>query len=463
MATKGTYAAYQQLRGTGDSIGPVLQHADRMGMYRRQEERMREKAERERKSALAKERGLDLSEMHVDSTGIKSLDNPVYKYVQEQTDNLLDYYERLEENPDDTDAKIMIEKIMHNVDELKRFAEEWSVWNAKRIKGLEDGTYDEYLNQGVIPEINKAFLNGQYKILTDKNGRLDIFVDLDKDGIQDSDFQMISPQGFFNGTERPELYERTDRYAAQDVIAERYGTLETITDSTGYRTVEYKGFDPSNIGALRRDVNELFGDSKENMTREGMSIIYNHLGIDPKEMTEEQFKEYKTKFGDGILNKFDTRHKNDVSPRSGGSGGTGKGDGKDGNPIAFVENKEGDKSSFALKTPYTIQSKNDNQNPGSITEVELIGDDIVLKGQTLLRKETTKPNEFSEDNTTKSRDVYAPLVLDSRDGQKERITGILSERTGLNSYDEIVSYLKGLSGEEEAETTTNSGFDPTKF
>lgn len=306
MATKGTFAAYKPLTGVGEQTTRNIQQAEYMGFRYRREEQMKKDRKRDRLSKLATQMGTDMSELQFNDSGIKSVDAPLYEYFSKTKGEVADLYQRIEQDPDDYEARILLEKKMNSAKTLAGFTERYATWQQDYSQGLAEGKYSQYLNRNLPERINQGLKNGNYKILNDKNGDLQLIADIDGDGELDEDIAAINVQEFLSGNPLYAPKAATGRFEAMDAIAERFGTVEIKEDAGGFKKREYSGFDPEKTDDLHYEVNRLLGQNKEQMSDAAKSIIADDLGLgDPAQMSNEQFQEFKEEFAQGIINKFD--------------------------------------------------------------------------------------------------------------------------------------------------------------
>jgi len=315
MAVKGTYGAYSQAREVGSDVSSNLKHAERMGFRYRSEDRRSKEKKRDRRKKQADELGVSLDEMNIKETGIKDIDAPVFDYMNRASDKLTELSTRISENPDDYEAQILYKKYENSAKHLKGFIDKYRDWNLDYKEGVANGDYSKTLNKNVPDKISRGLLNGDYKIINDKNGDLQLLIDMDGDGEQDKyadldgdgekeDLATINIPQFLSGNELYNPKEAHSRYEVQDEIAGRFGTVDITEDKEGYIERQYKGFDKSKMPELIQEVDDTLG-THENMTDKAISIIGDDMGINYKKVTKEQFKRLKTKFVSDIVNTFD--------------------------------------------------------------------------------------------------------------------------------------------------------------
>jgi len=304
---KGTYAAYAQAKGVGENISKNIQRAEQMGFRYKREERIIRDKSIERNTKLAKQMGKTLEEMQIDNTEVNDIDRPVMAYLMSSSQEITDLYDRIAKNPEDPDARLLLEKKVNSAKQLKGFATKWRDAELDFKEGMQNGTYSKTLNGSIRDEISSSLLNGQYKIINDKNGDMQMLVAKDGDG-KINDISAVNIKAFLAGNDQYNPKLKTDIYEAQDAIAERFGTVDITTDEEGYTERKYKGFNPENAEALRQDVDEVLGSSKESMTDAAISIIGDSMGYSLDEidnMNEKEFKAIKDDFSNDIINTFD--------------------------------------------------------------------------------------------------------------------------------------------------------------
>lgn len=305
MAGKGTYGAYQRLQPVGAELSENIRHAERMGFHYRAEEARKKGNRTRRLELLAKEMGQDMSELKFDESGIKSVDAPLYQYFSRTKGEIADLYKKIEQDPDDYESRILLEKKMNSAKTLAGFTQRYADWQTNYKKALAEGKASAYLNKGLPEKINEKLLNGQYKVFNDKNGELQLFVDTDGDGENDQDFAAINVHDFLAGNPLYNIKERTNMDDVVSSLSDNYGTADVKTEN-GDWTKRVKGFDPENIGALQSDINRLMGESVESMTDKAKSVLADDLGIDPKTIdTEEKFNDFKNKIANSVKSRID--------------------------------------------------------------------------------------------------------------------------------------------------------------
>lgn len=313
MAGKGTYGAYANAREVGDEFVDNLKHAERMGFRYRYEDERRKAREMARKKEIAKNLGVDLDDLHIDQSGIKDVDLPVYDYVTRTSKKLTELAKKMAEDENDYESQILYQKYQSSAKKLRSFVEKFQASQLDFKKGINEQKYSPYNNRNMPERLSKAFLRGDYKLLNDKNGDLQVIVDADRDGKPDqyadyngdgkaeTDIMALNVAEFLGGNKAYQPKLRYFEHKEQDKLFQRYGLLEKKEDEEGYMEIEYKGFDPEKEAAMRQDVEALLGNH-ENMTEQATSILADDLGIDPESLNKDQFEAFKKQFGDDIIN-----------------------------------------------------------------------------------------------------------------------------------------------------------------
>lgn len=303
MAGKGTYGAYKRLTPIDDAFGQNLDHTEKMGFYYRREERLAKEKKDKAIEDQAKKLGVALADLEITDTGIKDIDAPVYDYIMRTTNKLTELSRRIAKDPNDMEARILFEKYQNSAKHLKGFTEKFGSYQTDLREGIKSKKYSKELNKGVSEGISKSLLQGQYKLVNDKNGDLQLFVDMDGDGLNDNQFQTVNVREFLNGNALYDPKQAYDSYAVQDKIAARFGTVDKKTDTNGYKTVTYKGFDPKKTDQLKEEVNKTLG-TYDKMTDAARSILADGLGKTISDMDEKSFNEFREDFAQDIINTF---------------------------------------------------------------------------------------------------------------------------------------------------------------
>lgn len=307
MAGKGTYAAYGQLKGLGTQFTDNLRHAERAGFQYREEERLAKEKKDTNRKEIAKQLGVDMKDLQFKNTGIQSVDKPVYEYFVRTKGEIAELATRMAADDSDIDAALKYQRIMNSAKTLSEFTKSYGSYQQDLKEGLSKGQYSEYLNGDLAEKINGSLAQGKYKILHDKNGELNLFMDGDD---PNDPTAAISIPGFLNGN----IGAPKARVNVSDVVeglSKNYGTAD-ITDESGVVTTRAKGFDPENVGRLKNEVDQIFGASKDKMTDAAKSAIADDLGANPNEMTEQQFKEFKEDIAGNVISRFDRVSSKDV-------------------------------------------------------------------------------------------------------------------------------------------------------
>lgn len=311
MAGKGTYGAYKQAEAVGTAFGDNLDQTERAGFHYRREEQEAKDRKSKRMKEQADALGVTLDQLAIPESGIRDIDAPAYDYIQRTTDKLTELSKKIAENPDDMESRILYNKYENSAKHLKGFVEKFSSYQLDYQKGLKDGVYSKELNKGIPEGISQSLQQGRYKILNDKNGDLQLFVDMDGDGVNDNQFQTVNVREFLSGNALYAPKKAYDSYGVQDKIAGRFGTVETKEDRNGHKTVTYKGFDPKKKDQLIEEVNNTLG-TYDNMTDAAKSILSDKLGKNLSDVDEKGFNEFREDFAQDIINTFEQTDKNEI-------------------------------------------------------------------------------------------------------------------------------------------------------
>jgi hypothetical protein len=320
MAGKGTFGAFAQAQGIGTQISDNLRAAEQAGFQYREEDRIRKDRKTAELKELASQMGVHMDKLNFEATEVKSIDAPLYEFYAGAKEQVASLYDNLTKNPDDFASRIKLEKIMSSAKLMGGFTQKYAQWQKDYQEGIKTGKYSEYLNKDYPTKINEQLLQGQYKMLLDKNGDVQLMVDLDNDGKLDKEYANINVAEFLRGNSNYNPLEKADRYAIQDNIASRFGTLEKKEDAKGFMEIEYKGFDPAKTNDLRKEVDTMLGTSAKNMSNQAKSILADDLKRNPEDMTDEDFADFRAEFANEILNKFNTSQsaKKDYEAQYGG-------------------------------------------------------------------------------------------------------------------------------------------------
>jgi hypothetical protein len=252
-----------------------------------------------------------MDKLNFEATDVKSIDAPLYEFYSNAKTEVADLYDKLSKNSDDYASRIKLEKIMSSAKLMGGFTSKYAQWQKDYQEGIKTGKYSEYLNKNYPEKINEQLLQGQYKVLLDKNGDLQLMVQL-PNGQSDKNYANINVAEFLRGNTNYNPKERASKYATQDAIASRFGTVSTKDDGKGYTKTEYSGFDPNKEGDLLREVNNILGADAATMTDKAKSILADELRMNPDDMTDDQFNQFKQEFAGDIINKFKTETSNTI-------------------------------------------------------------------------------------------------------------------------------------------------------
>jgi hypothetical protein len=306
MAGKGTYGAYAPLKGIGTGIGDALNRTEQAGFHYRAEERAEKERLFNQRKEISDNFGVMIDELEFKETDIKSIDAPQYEFFIGAKEKVTELTDALLKNPDDTDARMKLSKVMNSAKLMKGFVDKYGAWKDDFDAGITNQTYDQYLNGDLPNQINEAFKQGNYKILFDKNYDLQIFSKIQ--GEEGEQYATLNIPEFYGGSEAYKPIKRADKYALQDQIAARFGTVEQEDDTKGGRaTSKYSGFDPAKAADLRAEVDNQLGTDVNQLNTQTKSLIAQKLGRKPDGLTQEQFDEYRTEFATEIINKFNTK------------------------------------------------------------------------------------------------------------------------------------------------------------
>ncbi len=307
MAGKGTYGAFIPIKGIGTQIQDTLTQTENAGFRYREEEALKKQRRETQLKEMAANMRVDLDKLTFDETQIASIDSPMYEYYNQSKEVIVNLYTALKADPEDFKSRIKLEKVLSSAKMMKGFTDRYKGFQKDFADGLKSGKYSEFLNADYPEKISTALLQGKYKLLNDDNGDLQIFVDLDGDGVNDQEFTSINVAEFLNGNTSYTPAAKADRYATQDQIAGRFGTVSQIRDNEGnFVKTTYKGFDISKSADLLAEVDLTLGKDKASITPKAQSILADTLKVNPNLMSEIEFTNFRKDFAEEIKNKFAT-------------------------------------------------------------------------------------------------------------------------------------------------------------
>ena len=427
--------AYATVRPLQGSISDWVMNQEAADMRLREEKRRQEQLDlykqekqREREDKL-RERLLGNLPQNYD-TGSSSLNEFQAGIIKQGVNRLGEIYNELK-NPNIPDAQktkleIEAQQIENLPTNLKIATDNFTKLIGEYQKGVEDGSL--WRNE----EFEKKVLNGfeNYVGGLDENGfPLVGFQDKDGDGKMD----IMSYDNLSQGIGVWEFQPKTDWAKVTAEAGKLIGVSEEGKPLSGYRNQVTKGI---TLADAQKAAENLVVNSDGSLTATAKSRL-RELGL---EESPEAIAALKADAAERIMMSKD---RSDVTKKDWGAANSAarlafdrSKEDKNSNPISFVE-KTANGTSFALKTPYTFQSKNKNNQPGTISAIELDNNgNIVLKGVVNTGKVSKKT--YGKEEVTTSEDRYEETTIKD----KKEVTAILSGITGLDSYTQIQQALQ---------------------
>jgi hypothetical protein len=306
MAGKGTYGAYAPLKGIGTGIGDALNKTEQAGFQYRAEERAEKERLFNQRKDISDNFGIMMEDLEFKETDIKSIDAPQYEFFIGAKEKVTELTDALLQNPDDTASRMKLSKVMASAKLLRGFLDKYGEWKQDFDAGMAEGKYDPFLNGDIPSQMEAAFKQGDYKILFDKNFDLQIVSKIT--GEEGEQLTTLNIPEFYGGNDAYKPVEKANKYAMQDQIAARFGTVDIEQDGNGGRTTsKYSGFDPAKTEDLKKEVDNQLGTDVNQLNNQAKSLIAQKLGRKPDGLTQEQFDQYRSEFAQEIINKFNTK------------------------------------------------------------------------------------------------------------------------------------------------------------
>ena len=304
MPTKGTYSALNQLRPLENNLQGILNDARRQDNIDRQQDRIDDNAKKREKEARQTSKINAYDKLKSQKTGYSSIDEGIADYIENKLVTKLDEaYAILEKDPDNFRAKLEIDRITKQPEQLKLLSKALVERRETLEKGKADGTLSKTLNKGKIETFDKVFKDFDFA-LDYADGKTQLFLDVDGDGIDDSQSEGITLSNIF---EADKLGEFIPAFNLDTYITEAKKKLSTSeTDiQTGLSTERNKGVNETSVSVLETDMNDRFGTSVETMTTAFKSLVQDNLGLELP-TTDEEMTAIKDKIKDKITSQVDT-------------------------------------------------------------------------------------------------------------------------------------------------------------
>ncbi|MGV6830323.1 MAG: hypothetical protein ACWA5P_02015 [bacterium] len=303
MAGKGTYAALQRLQPLQQDFTEDLRFAENQGFRYRREQQIND-ARADRKKAGQDQFKVDAAgKLKTFQTGFASIDEGVAQYIQEDLVNQLnDQFEILEKNPDNWRAKLSIEQIIKQPEELKTLFGGLISRAQELDKGIKDGTYSANLNQNVIRDFETLLKDKKFG-LRFINGSTNLFVDTDGDGINDAQREGLNLQNMFDDDALGTFHQRFDvEKWVKDKVDLGIGISENVSQK-GFTTTETKGVKDQYVNDLTREIDQLLGDDENTLTWQARSLFADYKI--PVPTNDAEFKQAKLDLASRVLNTVD--------------------------------------------------------------------------------------------------------------------------------------------------------------
>lgn len=304
MPTKGTYSALNQLRPLENNLQGILNDARRQDNIDRQQDRIDDNAKKKEKEARQTSKINAYDKLKSQKTGYSSIDEGIADYIENKLVTKLDEaYAILEKDPDNFRAKLEIDRITKQPEQLKLLSQALVDRKKDFEEGVASGKYSKTLNKGKLEAFDKLF--NDYNFALDyADGKTQLFIDVDGDGINDAEGEGITLGNMF---EADKLGEFTPGFSLESYVTkakEKLSTSETDIQ-TGLSTERNKGVNETSVSVLETDMNDRFGTSVETMTTAFKSLVQDNLGLELP-TTDEEMTAIKDKIKDKIISQVDT-------------------------------------------------------------------------------------------------------------------------------------------------------------
>ncbi|WP_456867571.1 hypothetical protein [Galbibacter sp. BG1] len=301
MATKGTYSALNQVRRTDLGLDDMIVRNERNQFLYRDEERKKQEAETDRIKELSDSWGLTQDNLTQKITGVKSIDQGIAEGIMKARDMSLDAYKRVEKNPNDVEARMVIKNLDNYASNLEQFTNKYTNYTADLAKGIAEGKYDKTLNKGIADNLNNIYKDANFVFGVDKMG-LPVMAVKQEDGrLKATGFEQI-----FDGTglEKPIMKANSDNWSTDK--AKQFGNIKTKTSEDGFRTKEYTGFDFKKLPDLKTDIDNYLGTDISKVSNEAKSLWVSELGRDINSLDSEGLDELKDYLTQKVINTYKT-------------------------------------------------------------------------------------------------------------------------------------------------------------
>lgn len=304
MPTKGTYSALNQLRPLENNLQGILNDARRQDNIDRQQDRIDDNAKKREKEARQTSKINAYDKLKSQKTGYSSIDEGIADYIENKLVTKLDEaYAILEKDPDNFRAKLEIDRITKQPEQLKLLSQALVDRKKDFEEGVASGKYSKTLNKGKLEAFDKLF--NDYNFALDyADGKTQLFIDVDGDGINDAEGEGITLGNMF---EADKLGEFTPGFSLESYVTKAKDKLSTsdIGIQTGLSTERNKGVNETSVSVLETDMNDRFGTSVETMTTAFKSLVQDNLGLELP-TTDEEMTAIKDKIKDKITSQVDT-------------------------------------------------------------------------------------------------------------------------------------------------------------
>ena len=202
--------------------------------------------------------------------------------------------EAFEKDPTNTEAYGIMQNINNGVEKIALAKETIIGYDKLMSEGIANRDIDPNRNRkfrSVLKDLNK----GKFNLNVDKYGNISIenlAIDRDKDG----KFDVITPESLSDKNAWGDWQGYFNLSAYNTKMKKDFGTKqEKGQDLNGkpFDTIHTKGFDPANTLLVRNRYKQTFGKDSDNLTSDGVSILY-QLGFDLEKnpITEVEYQSF---------------------------------------------------------------------------------------------------------------------------------------------------------------------------
>lgn len=295
----GIYGAYRGVQPIAEDFGALLAE-DENARFRYRQEQREQQAINDKKAKDLRDRILSAQQgLNVDASGFSAYDEQIANVVLKAADEIDKAYEVLRVDPNNLEASKTLQQAEMLPAMLKQSITKYQNDLMNYGKGLQDGTYSEYLNKD-WQNASNAIFDGRMRLDFKPGTGLVAQYDQDGDGMVDLGFG-----GIKGGIDLGRFKERFDALGFKEQVKDSYG-YETIQTPNGMITTRVKDISPKSKRSIRENIDDAFGMTAETMTDDARSYLYDELKLDPnKQLTDTEFDAIKTSFYLENVEQFD--------------------------------------------------------------------------------------------------------------------------------------------------------------